>query len=81
MNALEVKIHMFKKGLTISSIARDLEGEYDATFASIRTMLTNMFYYGRYNHKLALLVSARYGIKIERPTRPQTVREAVQRAA
>ena len=81
MNALQVKTFLWKKGLTITAIARDLEPDYDATAESLRKMLTDLFYHGKYNHKLALLVDARYGIKIERPTRPQTVREAVQRAA
>lgn len=81
MNALQIKTFLWKKGLTISSIARELELEYEATFDSLRTMLTNMFYYGRYNSELAALVEEKYGIKIDRPRLPQTVREAVRRAA
>ena len=81
MNALQVKTLLWKKGLTISAIARGLELEYDATFDSLRTMLTEMFYHGKYNAKLAQLVDEKHGIKIDRPSTPQTVREAVQRAA
>lgn len=80
MNAVEIKIHMLKKGLTLTGIARELEPEYPATFESLRTMLKNLFYYGRYNSKLAALVKQKYGIKIDRPTQPQTVREAVSQA-
>jgi len=81
MNALEVKIHLLKNGLTVTGIARELEDEYGATFESLRTMLKDLFYYGKHNAKLASLVRKKYGIKIDQPTRPQTVREAVQRAA
>jgi hypothetical protein len=81
MNPLQVKTFLWKRGLTISQIARDLELEYEATFDSLRIMLTDLFYHGKYNAKLAKLVEARYGLKIERPARPQTVREAVKQAA
>ncbi len=82
MNALEVKIHLLKNGLTITGMARELELEYDATFESLRTMLKELFYYGKYNQKLAALVHDKWNIKIDRKdARPQTVREAVQRAA
>lgn len=81
MNALQIKTLLWQKGLTISEIARGLELEYDATFDSLRTMLTEMFYHGKFNAKLARLVEEKYQIKIERPSTPQTVREAVQRAA
>ncbi len=81
MNALQIKTFLWKNGLTISSIARDIELEYDATFDSLRTMLTDMFYYGRFNEKLAALVEAKYGLKIDRPVRPQSVRDAVRQAA
>lgn len=81
MNAFQVKTLLWKKGLTISEIARSLEGEYDATFDSLRTMLTNLFYHGQYNAKLADLVFEKFGIKIDRPIRSQTVREAVKQAA
>lgn len=81
MNALEVKIHLFKKGLTISAIAREIELEYEATFDSLRMMLSDMFYHGKYNAKLAKLVKAKFQITVDKPSRPQTVREAVQRAA
>jgi hypothetical protein len=81
MNALQIKVHLFKKGLTISQIARDLEPGYDATFDSLRSMLTNLFYHGVRNDKLASLVESKYGIKVDLPRRPQSVREAVQRAA
>jgi hypothetical protein len=81
MNAFEVKIHLFKNGLTITGIAKDLEPEYEATVDSLRTMLTDLFYHGKYNAKLARLVEKKYGIKIDKSSRPQTVREAVQRAA
>lgn len=81
MNALEVKIHLLKNGLTITGMARVLELEYDATFESLRTMLKDLFYYDKYNAKLARLVDEKWGIKIDRPSRPQTVREALQKAA
>lgn len=81
MNALEVKIHLLKNDLTITGIARDLAPEYGATFESLRTMLKGLFYYGNYNARLADLVKERYGIKITKPKRPQTVREAVKQAA
>lgn len=81
MNALQIKTFLWKKGLTVTDIARAIEPEYDATFDSLRTMLTNMFYHGEFNQKLAEIVDAKFGIKIDRPRRPQTVREAVRRAA
>lgn len=81
MNALEVKIHLLKNDLTVTGIARDIAPEYGATVESLRTMLKNLFYYGRYNSRLAALVHRRYGIKIDKPTSPQTVREAVRQAA
>lgn len=81
MNALQVKNFLWKAGLTVTQIARDIEPEYDATFESLRTMLTAMFYFGKYNEKLATLVREKYGLNIDRPSRPQTVKEAVRRAA
>ena len=81
MNALQVKNFLWKNGLSVSQIARELELEYDATFESLRTMLTALFYFGKYNAKLADLVEQKYGLKIDRPSRPQTVKEAVRRAA
>ena len=81
MNAFEVKIHLFKNGLTITAIAKDLAPAYGATIDSLRMMLTELFYHGKYNERLAAIVESEYGIKVDRPKRPQTVREAVQRAA
>ncbi len=81
MNALQVKTFLWKNGLTITDMARALETEYDATFDSIRNALTLMFYHGKYNEQLALLVDTKYGIKIDRPKQPQTVKEAVRQAA
>lgn len=81
MNALQVKTFLWKNGLTVTQIARELEMEYDATFESLRTMLTAMFYFGKFNQKLADLVDRKYGLKVDKPSRPQTVKEAVRRAA
>lgn len=81
MNALQIKTFLWKKGLTITEIAKAIEPDYDATLDSIRTMLTNLFYHGKWNEKLAELVEKKYGIKVTRPTRPQTVRDAVRLAA
>jgi len=81
MNALQIKTFLWKRGLTITAIARSIVSDYNATEDSIRTMLTDLFYHGKWNAKLAALVEEKYGIKIDRPSRPQTVREAVRRAA
>jgi hypothetical protein len=81
MNALQIKIFLLERGLTITDIAKALSKDYDATVDSIRTMLTDLFYHGKWNSKLAKLVRVKYGIKIEKSARPQTVREAVRRAA
>lgn len=82
MNALQIKTFLWKNGLTITEIAKSLELEYDATFDSLRTMLTEMFYHGRYNAKLAAIVNEKYGIKIDPPrTRKSTVREVLKAAA
>lgn len=81
MNPLEIKIFLFKQGLSITTIAKELSSEYGATVDSLRTMLTEMFYHGRYNERLARLVNKRYGISIKRPRHPRTVSEAVRQAA
>lgn len=81
MNALKVKKFLWQNGLTISDMARRLEGKYDATFDSLRTMLTNLLYHDKYNEELAELVKAEFGLTVPKPTRPQTVKEAVKRAA
>lgn len=81
MNALQIKVFLFKEGLTITKIAKDLAGDYPANPESIRKMLTDMFYHGKHNAGLSKLVEIKFGIKIDRPKRPQTVREAVRRAA
>lgn len=81
MNALKVKNYLWKNGLTISEMARRLDGKYDATFDSLRTMLTDLLYDRKYNEKLADLVEAEFGLVIPKPDKPQTVREAVRRAA
>lgn len=81
MNALQIKTFLWKKGLTITDIARSIEPEYDATADSLRTMLTDMFYHGRYNKKLAAIVNEKYNIKIDQPlTRKVTVREMLKAA-
>jgi len=81
MNALQIKTFLWKNGLTISGMAADIRAEYPATKDSIRTMLTNLFYHGKWNRDLAAIVERKYGIKVTRPSRPQTVREAVKLAA
>lgn len=81
MNALQIKIFLLERGLTITAIAKALSKDYPATEHSIRTMLTDLFYHGKWNEKLARLVRVKYAIKVDKPTRPQTVREAVRRAA
>lgn len=81
MNALQIKTFLWKRGLTITEIARAIEPEYDATLDSIRMMLTNLFYHGKWNGDLAELVQRKYGITVDRPSRPQTVRDAVRQAA
>lgn len=81
MNALKVKNFLWKKGLTISEMARQLEGKYPANSDSLRTMLTNLFYHEKYNALLAQLVKDEFGLDIPQPSKPQTVKEAVQLAA
>jgi len=81
MNALQIKIFLLERGLSITEISRVLSKDYGATEHSIRTMLTDLFYHGKWNAKLAKLVRLKYGIKVDRPERSQTVREAVRRAA
>lgn len=81
MNAFQIKTFLWKKGLTITDIAKAIEPDYDATFDSLRTMLTGLFYHGDYNSKLAKIVHQKFGIEVNRPSQPQTVREAVRRAA
>lgn len=81
MNALEIKIFLLKHGLTVSDIALALHKDVGLTFDSCRNALTRMFYHGDYKADLAKLVRLKFAIKVDRPVRPQTVREAVRRAA
>lgn len=81
MNPLDIKIFLLKEGLTISQIAKGVMDDFGQTFDSTRNALTRMFYHGEYRADLAALVRNKYNIKIDRPTRPQTVREAVKQAA
>lgn len=81
MNALQIKVHLLEKGLTISEIARRLEPKYGATFDSMRMMLTNLFYHGARNDRLARMVKKEFGIAVDTSRRPSTVKEAVKQAA
>ncbi len=81
MNALQIKTFLWTKGLTISGIADELAPKMGWTVDTTRNALTQLFYHGKHNDKLAKLVSGRYGIKVEKPSRPQTVSEALRRAA
>jgi hypothetical protein len=81
MNAKQIKLFLWENGLTISEMARALELEYDATFDTIRNALTQMFYHEKHNAELARLVRNKFGIHVDGPSKPQTVREAVRRAA
>ena len=81
MNAFQIKVHLLKEGLTISAMARHLEPLYGATFDSLRMMLTNLFYYGVRNDRLAALVKKEFKITVDSPRTPSTVKDAVRRAA
>lgn len=82
MNALEIKIHLYKNGLTISDIAREIQPEFgEHAFDTLRMLITKLFYRDYWNPRLADVIRRRYGIKLKKPDRPQTVREAVRRAA
>jgi hypothetical protein len=80
MNALQIKTFLWKNGLTISGIATDIHTSVGLTFDSCRNALTRMFYHGDYNAELAKIVRDKYGIKVDRPAKPQTVREALKAA-
>lgn len=81
MNALQIKVYLLKRGLTISAMARELSEDYPATVDSLRMMLTEMFYHGRNYAGLAKLVETKFGIKVDRRGRNGSVSEAVRRAA
>lgn len=81
MKAKDVKILLIKKGLTISEMARELESETDASFDSLRTMLTDLLYGRRWYSSLAAQVEDKFGIKIEREPHQVAVREAIKNAA
>lgn len=81
MNAFEIKIFLLKHGLTITDIAKSVMDDFGQTFDSTRNALTQMFYHDKYNPNLARTVREKYGIKVNPPKTPQTVREAVRRAA
>jgi hypothetical protein len=80
MTPLQIKNYLWKNGLTISDLARAIEPEYDATFHSLRIMLTEMFYSDRYNSKLAVIVEEKFGIKVD-PPRRMVARTSILRAA
>lgn len=81
MNAFEIKVHLFKKGLSITKMAERLQPKYGGSTEAIRKMLTNLFYHGVWNDRLARFVKKEFGIVVDKPNRPQTVREAVRQAA
>jgi len=81
MNALQIKTFLWKNGLTISGIATDIHQDVGRTFDGCRMALTRLFYYGDYDETLATVVRDRFGIKVDKPRLPQTVSEAVRRAA
>jgi len=81
MNALQIKTFLWKNGLTITGMAKEIAPAIGWTFDTTRNGLTQLFYHGKYNADLAKLVRDKYGIKVDRPERPQTVSEAVRRAA
>lgn len=81
MDALQIKTFLWKQGLTITQIAEAVAPELGWTVDTARNAITKLFYHGKWNAELAALVRSRYGIKVTKPTAPQTVREAVRRAA
>lgn len=80
MNALKVRNFLWKNKLTITGMARELELEYDATFDSLRKMLTDLFYKDIYNAKLAAIVKEKYGLDIPAPKKQRTAKTVAQAA-
>jgi len=81
MNALQIKTFLWKQGLTVTEIAEAVALQLGWTVDTARNAITKLFYHGKYNAELAAFVKANYGIVIKKPDAPQTVREAVRRAA
>lgn len=81
MNALQIKTFLWRNGLTISGIAKALAPHLGWTVDTTRNALTQLFYHGKYNAELARLVRQEFHITVDKPSRPQTVREALRRAA
>jgi hypothetical protein len=81
MTVKEVKKKLLDKGLTISEMARELSEDSDATFDSIRVMLTDLLYGRRYFPELAAQVNEKWGIEITRNKNTQTVRQALKQVA
>lgn len=81
MNAFEIKTFLWKNELSISDIARSIAPQIGWTFDTTRNAITQLFYHGKYDAALAKLIRAEFRIKVDKPTQPQTVGEAVRRAA
>lgn len=75
MNAIQVKIVLLKKGLSIAAMARELRTKTQ-TEDAVRVMLSQMIHGRRFYPALAKRVNQRYGIKFERPTQTQPRRKA-----
>lgn len=81
MTPKEVKIYLIENGLNISDMARQLEPSSDATFESLRTMLSDLLYGRRYFPTLAKQVDKKFGIRIERPKHYMPLKESIRQAA
>lgn len=81
MTAKEVKKLLINKGLNISDMARELAENSDATFDSLRVMLTDLLYGRRYYPTLAEQVREKWQIDIPRNKNTQTVRQSLKQVA
>ena len=69
MKAIQIKIKLLERGLTVAAIARQMVSEPDITASedSLRSMITDMINGRRYYPALADKVNAKFDLGLKRP--------------
>lgn len=69
MKPAQVKAFLFERGLSVSTIAREMSADYPIAFDSLRVMIGDVLFGRRYFPRLAAMLNEKYGLEIERPAK------------
>lgn len=76
MKPAQVKAFLFERGLSVSTMAREMSADYPIAFDSLRVMIGDVLFGRRYFPRLAAMLNEKYGLEIERPEKDTNRRDA-----